>query len=83
MIDSRQKNLMPEGGSGASDEFGDPAFPRRVWEHIVAWCKTMDHAAQVIAVDNRPPDLVDLHVVVRYSGHAGEPPYGLIEGETG
>jgi hypothetical protein len=38
MIDSPQKNLMPEDGAGG-DEFSDPAIPRRVWEHITALVK--------------------------------------------
>ena len=83
MIDSPQKNLMPETGGRTGDEFGDPAIPRRVWEHIVSWSESMGQAAQIIVVDNRPPDIVDPHVVVRYSGQADEPPYGLIEDETG
>jgi hypothetical protein len=82
LIDSLQKNLMPEAG-GSNDEFTDPAIPRRVWEHIVRWSATMGKAAQMIVVDNRPPDLGEPHVLVRYSGHADEPPYGLIEDEVG
>jgi hypothetical protein len=40
MIDSPQKNLMPED-SAAGDEFSDPAIPRRVCEHLAAWSKSM------------------------------------------
>lgn len=83
MIDSPQKNLMPEGAEPTGDEFGDPAIPRRVWEHIVGWTESMGQAAQVIVVDNRPPDVAEPHVVVRYSGRANDPPYGLIEDEIG
>jgi hypothetical protein len=82
MIDSPQKNLMPEE-SASSDEFSDPAIPRRVWEHLTAWSKSMGGAAQIIVVDNRPPHVADTEVVVRYSGRADEPPYGLIDDETG
>lgn len=82
MIDSPQKNLMPEE-SASGDEFSDPAIPRRVWEHMAAWSKSMGPAAQLIVVDNRPPHLVNPHVVVRYSGRADVSPYGLIEDETG
>jgi hypothetical protein len=42
----------------------------------------MGQAAQVIVVDNRPPDLVDPHVIVRYSGRTVDPQYALIEEET-
>ncbi len=83
LIDSPQKNLMPEGGAPAGDEFGDPAIPRRVWEHIVKWTASIGQTAQMIIVDNRPPDLVDPHIVARYSGRSDEPPYGLIDDETG
>ena len=82
MIDSPQKNLMPETGA-PPDDFADPAIPRRLWDHIVSWSHSMGASAQVIVVDNRPPDLVDPHVVVRYSGRSDEPPYGLIDDEIG
>jgi hypothetical protein len=83
LVDSPQKNLKPEGIDIESDEFGDPAIPRRVWEHIVKWSDGMGKSAQIVVVDNLPPDLADDYVVVRYSGHTGEPPYGLIDDETG
>lgn len=82
MIDSPQKNLMPEEAAGG-DEFADPAIPRRVWEHVVAWALSMGQGAQLIVVDNRPPQAVDPYVLVRYSGHADTPPYGLIDDEIG
>jgi hypothetical protein len=37
---------------------------------------------QIVVVDNLPPDVADPHVVMRYSGHTGDPPYGLIDDET-
>jgi hypothetical protein len=83
MIDSPQKNLKPETGGTAGDEFVDAAIPRRVWEHIVGWSASMGKSAQIVVVDNLPPDVADDHVVVRYSGQADDPPYGLIEDETG
>jgi hypothetical protein len=83
LIDSPQKNLMPESGATEGDEFADPAIPRRVWEHIINWSSGMGTSAQIVVVDNRPADVADDHVVVRYSGHVNEPPYGLIEDETG
>lgn len=81
MIDSPQKNLMPESAV-EGDEFADPAIPRRVWQHIINWTQSMGPAAQVIIVDNRPPATADEHVVVRYSGRTDEPPYGLIDDEV-
>jgi hypothetical protein len=82
MIDSPQKNLMPEAAT-SGDEFADPAIPRRVWEHIVSWSETIGHGAQIIVIDNRPPDVAEPYIVVRYSGRAEEPPYGLIDDEVG
>ena len=83
MIDSPQKNLKPETGVTGSDEFVDAAIPRHVWEHILNWSAGMGKSAQIVVVDNLPPDIADEHVVVRYSGQADQPPYGLIEDETG
>jgi hypothetical protein len=83
LIDSPQKNLKPEGADVEQDEFGDPAIPRRVWEHIVKWTNGMGKSAQIVVVDNLPPDVADDHIIVRYSGRTGEPPYGLIDDETG
>ncbi len=83
MIDSPQKNLKPEAGGTEPDEFVDAAIPRHVWEHIVNWTAGMGHTAQIVVVDNLPPDIADAHVIVRYSGQADRHPYGLIEDETG
>jgi hypothetical protein len=83
LIDSPQKNLMPEDGGAQADEFADPAIPRRVWEHIVKWSVGMGKSAQILVVDNLPPDVADDHIIVRYSGHTDKPPYGLIEDESG
>lgn len=83
MIDSPQKNLKPETGGTGTVEFVDAAIPRHVWEHIVNWSAGMGKSAQIVVVDNLPPDIADEHVVVRYSGQADQPPYGLIEDETG
>ena len=83
MIDSPQKNLKPETGGAAGDEFVDAAIPHRVWEHIVGWSAAMGSSAQIIVVDNLPAEIADDNVVVRYTGRADDPPYGLIDDETG
>jgi hypothetical protein len=83
MIDSPQKNLKPETTDAENVEFVDAAIPRHVWEHIVSWSAGMGKAAQIVMVDNLPPDIADSHVVVRYSGQPDQPPYGLIEDEIG
>ena len=83
LIDSPQKNLRPEGRSDESDEFADPSIPRRVWEHIIEWSNRAGKSAQIVVVDNAPPEVADNYVIVHYSGRADDPPYGLIEDETG
>jgi hypothetical protein len=82
LIDSPQKNLKPEGTMADSDEFADPEIPRRVWEHIATWSDSMAQSAQIVVVDNLPPAVADNHLIVRYSGRADDPPYGLIDDET-
>lgn len=93
LIDSPQKNLKPEsaadepddvaGEDGDSDDFRDPAIPRRVWEHLEGWSRGVGLYAQLVVVDNLPSSIVDDHVLVRYSGQADDPPYGLIDDEIG
>ena len=43
----------------------------------------MGEKAQLVIVDNRPRPQADPAVLVRYTGIAGEEPYGLIDNETG
>lgn len=93
LIDSPQKNLKPESTpdesdevtdeNGDSDDFRDPAIPRRVWEHLEAWSRGVGLSSQLVVVDNLPSSIVDDHVVVRYSGRADAPQYGLIDDEIG
>ncbi len=83
LIDSPQKNLIAQT-EGEHDEFTDPVIVERVWEHLLTWSRAMGSAAQLIVVDNQPPPNVDDNeIVVRYSGNRDEPPYGLIDDETG
>jgi hypothetical protein len=83
MIDSPQKNLIA-AGAGAPDDYQEPAIARGVYEHIVQWARGDDgQGSQVILVDNDPPAFADPYVVVRFSGEADRPPYGLIEDALG
>ena len=83
MIDSPQKNLKPETGGAAGDEFVDARHPPpRLGAHRRLE-RRHGEPAQIIVVDNLPPDIADDHVIVRFSGQADHPPYGLIEDETG
>ena len=79
MIDSPQKNLIAATGQIA-DDYRAPAIALGVYEHIVAWCSgTVGAQHQVIVVDNEPPSIADEFVMIRYSGDAAIPPYGLID----
>ncbi|KOG32724.1 MULTISPECIES: DNA recombination protein RecN [Streptomyces] len=81
MIDSPQKNL---GHGGTLDStIADAVAIDDFYRHLTAWLAELGAGAQVIVVDNSPPDLVEDSVVVRYSRSEDRPPYGLIEDETG
>jgi hypothetical protein len=81
MIDSPQKNLVPED-TAAPDEYRDEAIARRVWDHLISWADGAGRHAQLIVVDNRPPPRARPAIVVEYSRRADDPPYGLIDNET-
>lgn len=84
MIDSPQKNLTPVGKEPEvdADEFQDPAIAQKVWTHLQEWSLQWASSAQLVVVDNLPPESAAGSIVVRYSGRPGEEPYGLIEDET-
>jgi hypothetical protein len=80
MIDSPQKNL---GHGGELDKaFADSVAVSEMYSHLREWLRGPGAGAQIIVVDNRPPAAADSDVVVRYSGRADDPPYGLITDET-
>ncbi|MGN6127365.1 MAG: hypothetical protein ACTHON_12410, partial [Humibacter sp.] len=80
MIDTFQKNL---GGKADDEEFADIRIVERLYAHITGWLRGVGRGAQVIIVDNTPPDAVESSVVVRYTRNPDEPPFGLIDNETG
>lgn len=80
MIDTPQKNL---GGQADDAEFADIHLVERVYQHIVDWLDAAGRGAQVIIVDNTPPDLFTERIVVRYTRDPNKPPFGLIENEVG
>jgi hypothetical protein len=81
LLDSPQKNLTPVESGAPTDEFRDPAIVQRVWEHIMRWSEENAGRAQLIVVDNRPPEFARPAIVREYSGRRDQPPYGLIEDE--
>ncbi|MEM6109824.1 hypothetical protein AAHS21_26875 [Mycobacterium sp. 050272] len=80
MLDSPQKNL---GYGGERDsEFADSVAVNDVYRHLHEWLAASGQGAQIIVVDNGPPPSASGDVVIRFSGRAEEPPYGLIWDET-
>ncbi|WP_436789638.1 DNA recombination protein RecN [Yinghuangia sp. YIM S10712] len=81
MIDSPQKNL----GHGAARDsvIADVVSIEDFYRHLASWLGDHGRDAQLIIVDNSPPELVEDHVIVRYTRDPEQPPYGLIEDETG
>ncbi len=80
MVDSPQKGLMAKPGE-ESDEYQSESIATSVYQHILDWSQAQndDSPVQLIIVDNSPqPNTVDA-IVVRYSGSAEDPPYGLID----
>jgi septal ring factor EnvC (AmiA/AmiB activator) len=82
MIDSPQTSLKPPQGQ-APDEFSKPDIVLRLWHHIAQWSGTAGSQSQLLIVDHAPPSEVSSDVVVRFSGDAEAPPYGLIDNEAG
>jgi hypothetical protein len=91
LIDSPQKNLRP--GRVPLNRSEDEALAgeivrnhanivHNIYAHIQRWLE--EHPdSQIIIVDNEPPESVALAEVVRFSGDANDPPYGLIDNEDG
>jgi hypothetical protein len=76
IIDSPQKNL----GHNATndDDFADATLVERFYAHVKGWLSNAGAGAQLIVVDNSPPESVDDDVVIRFTRSVDEPPYGLI-----
>jgi hypothetical protein len=82
LIDGPQKGLTPTQDTKA-DEYSDPAIADRMWHTLARVSSELGSGAQLIVVDNLPSTRVADDVVVRYSGKGDQPPYGLIDNETG
>jgi uncharacterized small protein (DUF1192 family) len=77
MIDSPQKNLGHRAAAGDS-EFSDFGLVENFYRHVTRWLAGPGSGAQLIIIDNTPPELVHDNIVVRFSRDPGIPPYGLI-----
>ena len=80
MIDSPQKNL---GGPNRDEEFADAVAVEDFYAHLRSWLAGAGLGAQVIVVDNNPPEDVTDNIVAFFSRDPVRPPYGLIEDEIG
>lgn len=80
MIDSPQKNLGH--GKDRDAEFADSIAVDGVYQHVNAWLRGRGVGAQILIVDNAPPAMAEEDIVVRFTGRAEVPPYGLISDEV-
>ena len=78
MIDSPQKNL---GHAAHPDDpdFADTRLVENFYRHVKDWLAGPGVGAQLIVVDNSPPEFIVADVVVRYTRNRDVPPYGLID----
>lgn len=77
VIDSPQKNLGHAADQGDPD-FADTRLVENFYAHVRDWLSTDGVGAQLIVIDNSPPDSVAGSVVVHYTRDPDVPPYGLI-----
>lgn len=77
VIDSPQKNLGHAADQGDPD-FADTRLVENFYAHVRDWLSTDGVGAQLIVIDNSPPESVADSVVVHYTRDPEVPPYGLI-----
>jgi hypothetical protein len=76
LLDSPQKNLAQAG-------FADGVTIGRIYGHLRGWLAGRGTGAQIVVADNAPPPDTDDDVIVRFTRRADQPPYGLIDDDTG
>jgi hypothetical protein len=81
LLDSPQKNLGQPGERHA--EFPDAVTIVDVYRHLRSWLAGPGMGAQVVVADNAPPPEAAEDVIVRFSRRPDQPPYGLIDDDTG
>jgi hypothetical protein len=80
VIDSPQKNL---GHSQDEDnDFADASLVENFYNHAKVWLTADGAGAQLIIVDNSPPESVAADVIIRFTRDPAESPYGLITDAT-
>jgi hypothetical protein len=81
VIDSPEKNLGHKANQ-ADPDFADARLVDNVYSHVNKWLQAEGQGAQLIFVDNTPPQGVEASVVVRFTGNPSEYPFGLIDNAT-
>ncbi|GAA2629081.1 hypothetical protein GCM10010399_70970 [Dactylosporangium fulvum] len=77
LLDSPQKNL------GVAGDLADSATIERIYRHLEEWLAGRGVGAQIVVADNAPPPTAADDVIVRFTRRPDQPPYGLIDDETG
>lgn len=81
IIDSPQKNLGHSADPNDPD-FADTQLVQNFYRHAETWLNGPGRGAQLIIIDNSPPETVRDHVVIRFTRDAKRHPYGLIDDAT-
>jgi hypothetical protein len=81
LLDSPQKNLGTWAHPDDAD-FADIRLVENFYRHTRRWLAGPGSGAQLVIIDNSPPDSMSADVVVRYTRNPDVPPYGLIDNET-
>jgi len=81
IIDSPQKNLGHSADPNDPD-FADTRLVQNFYKHAETWLKEKGEGAQLIVIDNSPPETVSEHVVIRFTRDPKRHPYGLIDDAT-
>jgi hypothetical protein len=67
----------------SDEDFQNESIAGAVYAHLLEWSASeVGQLTQIIVVDNVPQASAEPDVVVRYSGRADLPPYGLIDDAT-
>ncbi|WP_238017990.1 DNA recombination protein RecN [Dactylosporangium sp. AC04546] len=77
LLDSPQKNL------GVAGDLADSQTIERIYRHLEDWLAGRGVGAQIVVADNAPPPAAAADVIVRFTRRPDQPPYGLIDDETG
>lgn len=81
MIDSPQKNLG-HGAHPDDAEFADTRLVENFYRHVKRWLSNEGSGAQLVVIDNTPPESITQDVIIRFTRNRNVPPYGLIDNAT-